>query len=252
MPKILSLLLALFVGLASLAQAAELDSKVTVSTGSVRGLYFRYGTVVADLVTKHAGAPALAVVSAGSMENLVRVQRRTDPLTHMFYYGTVQMDAAYWAINGKAENFKARPAKEIRALWAMYPDMLHLVTAAGSGINSLADLKGKKVSTGAFDSGTDMSALALLDAAGIKLSDLGFRRHMGLEQSAESLANGSLDAFFASGGLPLPALSQLAASMAAKGKQMALVDIPPDSQPIKNLVDKLPGVVQPGVIPKSA
>jgi TRAP transporter TAXI family solute receptor len=133
----------------------------------------------------------------------------------------------------------------------MYHDLLHLVAAPGSGIKSVADLKGKNVSTGASDSGTEMTALRVLEAAGLKLSDLGSRQRMGFEASADWVFKGLLDAFFLSGGLPTPAVSGLANLLAAKGKQLELVDLPPDSPLVKGLLDKYPGVIKPGVIGKA-
>lgn len=251
MKRIVSLALALLLCLAPLALAAERKPKITISTGSVGGLYYRYGQAVAEIISKHAGMQAAATLSAASVENLIQVQRRTDPHLGIFYYGTVQQDAAYLAFTGQFERFRGRPAKDVRILWAMYHDLLHLVAAPGSGIRSVADLKGKNISTGAVDSGTEMEALMVLEAAGLKLSDLGSRQRMGFEASADWVFKGLLDAFFLSGGLPTPAVSGLANLLAAKGQQLELVDLPPESPLVRSLIDKYPGVIKPGVIGKT-
>jgi TRAP transporter TAXI family solute receptor len=251
MKRIVSLALGLLMCLVPLAQAADRKPKIAISSGSIGGLYYRYGTAVAEIITQHAGLQAVASISAASMENLIQVQRRTDPHTGNFYYGTVLQDAAYLAFTGQCERFRGRPAKDVRILWAMYPNLLHLVATPGSGIKGVADLRGKNISTGAIDSGTEMEALMVLEAAGLKLSDLGSRQRMGYEASADWVIKGLLDAFFLSGGLPTPAVSGLANVLAAQGKQMELVDLPPESPIVRNLMDKYPGVVKPGVIGKT-
>jgi TRAP transporter TAXI family solute receptor len=253
MKRIVSLALALglLLCLAPLAQAAERKAKIAISSGSVGGLYYRYGAAVAEIITQHAGLQASASMSAASIENLLQVQRRTDAHTGNFYYGTVLQDAAFQAFTGQCERFQGRPAKDVRVLWAMYPNLLHLVARPGADIKSVADLKGKNISTGAIDSGTEMQALMVLEAAGLKLSDLGSRQRMGYEASADWVFKGLLDAFFLSGGLPTPAVSGLANLLTSQGKQLELVDLPPESPLVRHLMDKYPGVIKPGVIGKT-
>ncbi|MFH1059378.1 MAG: TAXI family TRAP transporter solute-binding subunit [Pseudomonadota bacterium] len=251
MKKILVMALAMVLGLAGLAAAADEKPKIMIATGGIGGVYYYYGTAVAELLTKHAGVEATAIQTAASVDNLLLIQRRSDPKKNTYYLGLILPDSAYLAYTGKAERFKDRPAKEVRVLWAMYPNLLHVVAAPGSGIKSVADLKGKRVSTGAPGSGTEVEAFLVLEWANLKPSDLGKQERLGAAESSESLAHGTLDAYFWSGGVPTASVTELSSSLARKGSQMELVDMPPDGELVKTLLAKFPGVMETGVIPKA-
>ncbi len=248
MKKITSIVLAMILGLATLVFAAEEKPKVMVTTGGIGGVYYYYGTTVAEILTKNAGIEATAIQTAASVDNLLLIQRRTIVAKNTYYVGTVLPDSAYLAYSGKLNRFKDKPAKEIRIMWAMYPNYLHLVTVSGSGIKTIADLKGKRVSTGAPASGTEVEAFMVLDAAGLKTSDLGKQERLGASESGEAMSQGTLDAYFWSGGLPTASVTELATSLARKGSTIELVDIPSDL--IKKLLQRFPGVMEAGVIPK--
>ncbi len=250
MKKLILLALALILGATGAAWAAEAKPKLMITTGGIGGVYYYYGTSVAEILTKNAGVEATAIQTAASIDNLLLVQRRTDPRKNTYYYGTVLPDSAYLAYTGQAERFKDKPAKEIRVLWAMYPNLMHLVVAPGSGIKSVADLKGKRVSTGAPGSGTEVEAFLILEGGGVKTSDLGKHERLGAAESSESLSHGTLDAYFWSGGLPTASITELATSLARKGSKMELLDLDPASDLVKNLLAKFPGVMEASVIPK--
>jgi TRAP transporter TAXI family solute receptor len=184
------------------------------------------------------------------VDNLLLIQRRTDPKKNTYYLGLVLPDSAFQAYTGQSERFKDKPAKEIRVMFAMYPNLLHIVAAPGSGIKTVADLKGKRVSTGAPGSGTEVEAFMVLEAAGLKTSDLAKQERLGAAESSESLSHGTLDAYFWSGGLPTASVTELATSLARKGAKMELVDMAPQSELVKTLLKKYPGVMDTGVIPK--
>lgn len=94
------------------------------------------------------------------------IRDKTDLTKGIIYCATVLPDSAYLAYTGQHERFKDNPAP-IAILWAMYPNSLHIVTTADSGIKSLLDLKGKRVSTGAPGSGTEVEAFLVLKLVGI-------------------------------------------------------------------------------------
>jgi len=250
MKKLMLLVLALILGAAGLAGAAEGKARLMITTGGIGGVYYYYGTTVAEILTKGAGVEATAIQTAASVDNLLLIQRRTDPRKNTYYYGTVLPDSAYLAYTGQAERFKDKPAKEVRVLWAMYPNLMHVVAAPGSGIKTVADLKGKRVSTGAPGSGTEVEAFLILEGAGLKPSDLGKHERLGAAESSESLSHGTLEAYFWSGGLPTASITELATSLARKGSKMELVDLAPDSEMVKSLLARFPGVMETGVIPK--
>ncbi len=227
MKKITCIVLVMILGLATLVVAAEEKPRILVTTGGIGGVYYYYGTTVAEILTKYAGVEATAIQTAASVDNLLLIQRRTSPAKNTYYLGTVLPDSAYLAYSGKLDRFKDKPAKEIRIMWAMYPNYLHLVAVSGSSIKTVADLKGKRVSTGAPGSGTEVEAFMVLDAAGLKTSDLGKQERLGASESSEAMSQGTLDAYFWSGGLPTASVTELATSLARKGSKIEFVDMPP-------------------------
>ncbi|MCG6533351.1 MAG: TAXI family TRAP transporter solute-binding subunit [Syntrophales bacterium LBB04] len=230
--------------------AADEKPKLMITTGGIGGVYYYYGTTVAEILSKHAGVEATAIQTAASIDNLLLIQRRTDPAKNTYYLGLILPDSAYLAYVGKVERFKDKPAKEVRILWAMYPNYMHLIAAPGSGIKSAADLKGKKVSTGAPGSGTEVEAFLILEAADLKPADFAKQERLGAAESAEALAHGTLDAYFWSGGIPTASVTELSTTLSRKGAKMEFVNMDPNGELIKKLLEKFPGVMEAGVIPK--
>jgi TRAP transporter TAXI family solute receptor len=243
-------IMAAFLGFAGLAGAAEQKPKVLITTGGIGGVYYYYGTAVAEILTKYAGVEATAIQTAASVDNLLLVQRRTDPKKNTYYLGIVLPDSAYLAYTGKIDKFAGKPATDVRVLWASYPNILQIVAAPGSGIKTVTDLKGKRVSTAAPGSGTELEAFMVLDAAGVKTSDLAKQERLGAGESGESMSHGTLDAYFWSGGLPTSSVTELATSMSRQGKKLEFINLDPKGALVKSLLKKFPGVMEPGVIAK--
>ncbi|MEN2981502.1 MAG: TAXI family TRAP transporter solute-binding subunit [Thermus sp.] len=243
MKRVLLALLALW-GLA-LAQ----KPRVVIATGGVGGVYFYYGTTLAEIWNKAGVAEAQAIQTAASIDNLLLLENRTGGGT--YYCGTVLPDSAYLAYTGQHDRFKEKPAKSARILFAMYPNFLHIVTREGAGIRVVQDLKGKRVSTGAPGSGTEVEALLVLQAAGLSPKDFAKQERLGAQESANALAEGNIDAFFWSGGLPTGAITELSAALARKGQRIYLVPIDPKSTVAQTFQRRFPGLAGPGVIPKA-
>ncbi|GAA5335622.1 MULTISPECIES: TAXI family TRAP transporter solute-binding subunit [Thermus] len=239
----------LLVLVALLGWAAAQKPRVVIATGGVGGVYFYYGTTLAEIWNKAGVAEAQAIQTAASIDNLLLLETRTGGGT--YYCGTVLPDSAYLAYTGQHERFRERPAKSARILFAMYPNYLHLVTREGAGIRVVQDLKGKRVSTGAPGSGTEVEALLVLQAAGLSPKDFAKQERLGAQESANALAEGNIDAFFWSGGLPTGAITELAAALARKGQRIYLVPLDPKSTVVQTFTRRFPGLAGPGVIPKS-
>ncbi|WP_234553665.1 TAXI family TRAP transporter solute-binding subunit [Thermus caliditerrae] len=239
---LLALLLLLAWGLAQ-------KPKVVVATGGVGGVYFYYGTALAEIWNKAGAAEAQAIQTAASIDNLLLLENRTGGGT--YYCATVLPDSAYLAFTGQHDRFKDKPAKSARILFAMYPNFLHIVAREGSGIRVIQDLKGKRVSTGAPGSGTEVEALLVLQAAGLSPKDFAKQERLGAQESANALAEGNIDAFFWSGGLPTGAITELAAGLARKGQRIYLVPLDPKSTVVQTFQRRFPGLAGPGVIPKA-
>ncbi|MEZ0347274.1 MAG: TAXI family TRAP transporter solute-binding subunit [Thermus sp.] len=227
--------------------------QIIIGTGGVGGVYFYYGTAVAEILNQSGVVQAQAMQSGGSIENLTLLRDRTDPARGLYYCGTVLPDAALLAFQGE-ERFQGKPAP-VRILFTMYPNYFHVVTTEDSGIRVLQDLKGKRVSTEVPGGIIEYEARVLMSAA---IPGFDPKAHFAkwervrVAESASLLAEGNLDAFFWSGGLPTGSLLELAGSLARKGKRLFLVPLPPESTPVQVLRRRFPGVVDTGVIPKSA
>ncbi len=250
MKRIVVVLMALLLCL-GVANAQEKKISLMVATGGLGGVYYYYGTAVAEIIGKTVGYEATAIQTAASVDNVMLIQKRTDPKANTYYLGTVLPDSAILAFKGEHEKFKADPAKNLRILWAMYPNYLHIVTKADSGIKKLSDLKGKKVSTGAPGSGTEVEAFMILKAGGIEVKDLAKQERLGAAESAEALASGTIDAYFWSGGLPTASITELATTLSRKGAKLAMVPLKADEEVVKNIQARYPGVCEPGTIAKS-
>lgn len=223
--------------------------RVVIATGGVGGVYFYYGTALAEIWNKAGVAEAQATQTAASIDNLLLLENRTGGGT--YYCATVLPDSAYLAYTGTHERFKDKPARNVRILFAMYPNYLHIVTREGTGIRVVQDLKGKRVSTGAPGSGTEVEALLVLQAAGLSPKDFAKQERLGAQESANALSEGTIDAFFWSGGLPTGAITELSASLARKGQRIHLVPLDPKSTVVQTFQKRFPGLAGPGVIPKA-
>src|SRR3982751_1463969 len=115
------------------------------------------------------------------------------------------------------------PLKKLRGIAAIYPNYIQIVARADSGIKTLADLKGKKVSVGAPKSGTELNARVIFKAAGLEYKDFAKVEYLPFGESVELMKNRQIDITLQSAGLGVSALRDLAASM-----PIVVVSIPSD------------------------
>jgi TRAP transporter TAXI family solute receptor len=207
--------------------------RLTITTGGKGGIYYVYGGALANVITRHLpGYRATAQPSTGAVENLLRL--RDGKADIALTLGDTALDA----VEGR-EAFK-RPVP-LRAIAQIYRSYVHVVVAKGSGIRSLADLKGKRVSVGSPDSGTEVVAERVLKLARIDSRNGIARRQLGVAESAAALADGSLDAFFWSGGLPTGAVVDL-----ARAHAISMLDLGALAKPLRQ---RYGGVYEDASIP---
>jgi uncharacterized protein len=224
-------------------------AKVVIATGGIGGVYYYYGTQVSEILSKNNIAATTAIQTAASVDNMMLMRDKTDLVKANFFIGTVLPDTAYYTVTGKHEKFAEKPAKA-SILWMMYPNYLHIVTTENSGITKLSDLNGKRVSTGAPGSGTEFTALNLLEAA--KIDPTKFRKweKLGAKESDEALANGTLDAYVWSGGLPTGSIVELANTLKRKGTALLIIPLS-DSEPgVAAFKQEFSGLADSLMIPK--
>jgi hypothetical protein len=186
---------------------AQDRKRISVATGGMGGVYFVLGGGVASVLTKYAGVEATAEVTAASVDNCKLVGAKKADLAFSMN------DVAYDALKGQG-NFKS--PLPLRTLCVTYPNIMHVVTTEGTGIKKVADLKGKRVSTGAPGSGTEVKALRTLEAAGLNHEKDVKKDRLGAAESAGTMKDGKIDAYFWDGGVPTSSVMDLAASPGIK------------------------------------
>ena len=199
----------------ALAQAQQFS----IVTGTTGGVYYPLGGAMANILSKKVpGWAVTAEATAGSVANM-----------HMIRDGKAQMaltqcDTAYDAIKG-LDKFVGKPV-ESRTLCVVYPNLVHFVTMEGTGINKLSDIKGKRISTSAPVSGSEVMALRAMEELGLKIGDIK-RERLAPAESTNAMKDGKLDGYFFNGGPPVAAITDLAASQGVKMKLIPTDDLVP-------------------------
>ena len=191
------------VAAAAFMAAPVAAQELSIATGGTGGVYFPYGGGLAEVISNHVdGASASAEVTGASVENVALIARGDSDIA------IALADTVYGAFTGTGA-FEGRQVGELRALASIYPNAVQIVTLAGSGISSLYDLRGKRVSVGAPGSGTEVSAQTLLAANGITYDDFEEQR-LNFNETADALRDGDIDAGFWSVGPPTSSILNLA------------------------------------------
>jgi TRAP transporter TAXI family solute receptor len=196
------------------AQAQNLS----IATGGTGGVYYPLGGGMAAVLSKYVqGMQATAEVTGGSVANLQLIG------TGKPYLAMTMVDAGLDAYKGQ-DKFTGKPVP-VRTLMVMYPNRMHVVSIEGRGVAKMADLKGKRVSTGSGGSATEVMAFRVIEAAGLDKDKDMKRERLGVAESANALKDGKIDAFFWVGGLPTAAVSDLAHSPGTKIKMIDHADL---------------------------
>jgi TRAP transporter TAXI family solute receptor len=182
------------------------DSRfLSIATGGTGGVYYPYGGGLAKVLNENLpGVRATAEVTAASVDNLKLIRDGRADIAFTL------ADTLADAVHGRGA-FEGKPVP-VASLAVLYANATQIVTAGASGVTSMADLRGKTVSTGSPGSGTEVIALRLLRAAGIDPDRDLTRQGLGASESAGALKDGKVAAFFWSGGLPTAAIQDLAHS----------------------------------------
>lgn len=202
--RLVGLIVALILATSVFAPGAAAKTRMSIATGGTGGVYYPYGGALANLISKHVpDTDVTAEVTSASVDNMLLIDSQDADLA--FVLG----DTAYDAYKGNAP-FK-NPI-EGRVLATLYNNYTHIVAKNDGSIKTVADLKGKKVSTGSPGSGTEVIANRILEAAGLDPEKDIKRERLGASESAGAYKDGKIDAFFWSGGLPTAAVTDLGAT----------------------------------------
>jgi TRAP transporter TAXI family solute receptor len=178
--------------------------RLSIATGGTGGVYYVYGGALAQVLSRNLpGVEATAEVTAASVENLTFLGQGSADLAFSL------ADTAADAVAGRGRFTSALP---VCALASLYDNVTHIVVPADSPVRAVADLRGRRVSTGSPNSGTEVIAERVLKAAGLDAAHDITPERLGVSESAAALKDGKIDAFFWSGGLPTSAVMELAAT----------------------------------------
>lgn len=206
---------------------------IRILTGGSAGVYYPLGTALAKIYRDRIPKLQAEVqVTKASIENLSLLQKGAGELA--FTLG----DSLAQGWNGDLDaGFRAK-LDSLRTVAAIYPNYVQVVASRSSGIRTLADLRGKRVSVGAPKSGTEINARKILTAAGLRYEDLGRVEYQPFNESVQLIKANQLDATLQSAGLGVASIRDLASAI-----EIVVVDIPP------SIIEKLGLPYQKGIIP---
>ena len=216
------MILLLTLGLSGKSFAQELKF-FTIGTGGTAYTYYPVGGMIANAISKPPGSRecgkggscgvpnliASAVSSRGSVDNVNAI------ISGLRNSGFAQSDVAYWAYTGTGTMEGKEPAKDLRTIAALFQEHIHLVALKKSNINSVKDLKGKRVSLDEPGSGTYVDAKLILESNGLSTSDVKAEA-LKAKAATDALRNGKVDAIFVVAGFPTGAIVELASAVDVK------------------------------------
>ena len=188
---------AAMVATGGVAQAQQ--TFITIGTGGVTGVYYPTGGAICRLVNKgrkEHGVRCSVESTGGSVYN-TRTIREGE-----LDFGVVQSDVQSAAIEGVRAFENDEPYGDLRAVFSVHPEPMHVMVRADAGINSVMDMKGKRVNIGNPGSGTRVLAGVLMDAAGVTPDDFSVAAELKSSEQSAALCDGKLDAAIWAAGLP--------------------------------------------------
>ncbi|WP_347548320.1 TAXI family TRAP transporter solute-binding subunit [Pseudalkalibacillus hwajinpoensis] len=201
-------------------------SELSLLTGGTGGTYFPLGGELANIIQDETDIESANAQSSGaSVENMQILQDGDADIAF------TQTDIAAYATKGELM-FEDGKVDNIQAIGTLYPETIQVVTLQETGITSIEDLKGKKVSVGAPGSGTYANAEQVLEVHGITMEDID-AQHLAFDESTEGIQDGTIDAAFITSGTPTGAVEGLSAV-----KPVTILPIEEDK--VSELVEKYP------------
>ncbi|RRN70024.1 TAXI family TRAP transporter solute-binding subunit [Peribacillus simplex] len=201
------------------------NQNLSLLTGGTGGTYYPLGGQIGKIISDKTKAKITPQTSGASAENMETLRAGEAEIAFS------QTDIAAYAIEGK-EMFDGKPIDNIQAISSLYPETVQIVTTAKSGIKSVEDLKGKKVSVGAPGSGAYINAMQILEIHGLTEKDIK-GQNLSFDESTEGIQAGSIDAAFITAGTPTGAVDALSV-------QNDIIILPIAEDKIQELVKKYP------------
>ena len=178
-----------------------------IATGGTGGTYYPLGGMLAQLISNKVvlGGKKLSATAETSGASVGNAQLLARKEVESAFVAADILDQAY---KGQGQ-FDGKPVKNLRALGALYPEQVQLVTLASANVMSVKDLKGKSVSSGSPGSGQWQLLGDLLEAYGMTRKDIG-EDLSSFAQSVDKIKDGNLVASLITAGAPTSSISDLA------------------------------------------
>ena len=202
---------------------------VTIGTGGVTGTYYPTGGAICRLVNKYKKETKIRCSvesTGGSIYNINTIKNGE------LDFGIAQSDVVYQASKGIGK-FEGKQVKKLKSVMAIYPELLTLVTRKDANINTITDVKGKRINLGNPGSGNEATALTLFDASGIKKDDLKFAGALKASEMPDALRDNKIDGYFYMVGHPTANIKDASNSVDVK-------ITPLDGKNIDELIKKHP------------
>ncbi|MFB0972253.1 MAG: TAXI family TRAP transporter solute-binding subunit [Neofamilia sp.] len=177
---------------------------ISIATGGTGGTYYPLGGAMATILNgSDMGVQATAQATGASVENVELIHIGDAEVAF------VQNDIAYYAFNG-IELFEGNKYEDIAGLATLYPEVVQIIAAANSGIESVEDMAGKRIAVGAPGSGTEVNARQVLEIHGLTYEDLALADYLSFTEATDQIKNGQVDAAFVVAAVPSSAVTELA------------------------------------------
>lgn len=200
------------------------DGRITIATGNAGGVYYVVGGGLAQLISGNTKLKANAAETGASVQNIQQLVAGNYDVAFSL------ADTAADAVNGK-DSFDGKPQK-VQALTRLYPNYTQVLVRTDSGIDSIADMRGKRISTGSPKSGTEVIANRLLTTAGLNPESDVQAQRLDLTKTSDGMKDGSIDGLVWSGGLPTAQLTDITTSLKDK---VRFIDITPQLDALKKI-----------------
>lgn len=209
---------------------------MSVATGGTGGTYYPLGGALSNILN-NAGKDytATAQATGASVENVELVTKGDAEIAF------IQNDVAYYAVNG-TDTFEGNQKPSLKGICCLYPEIVQIVASDESGIESIEDLKGKRVAVGAPGSGVEVNVKQILDVHGITYDDLGKVDYLSFAEASDQIKSGQIDATFLTAAIPSSAITELATT-----HDVHLVPIAEDKA--NELIEKYPFYVHLNITP---
>ena len=204
--------------------------RISIATGNSTGVYYVVGGGLAKLVNDDTDVQATSAETGASVQNIEQLVKGDYDVAFSL------ADTAADAVNGGGD-FDGE--QDVSALGRIYSNYTQVVVRKDSGITSVADFKGKSISTGSPQSGTEVIANRLIEAAGLETSDVKAQR-LDLTKTIDGMKDGSIDGLVWSGGLPTPAITDLFTSQGSDVEMLDVTELLPKLQEISPVYEEAP------------